>query len=380
VAASPDLLPRPPEEGARLLALSYLDAALAARPRLDDADDREALHDFRVALRRLRSCLRAYRAELAGSREKKLERRLKRLAAATGPGRDAEVQIGWLRENAGALAAVHRAGFRWLVARLEERMSEAYHRLAKELARAFGPLESGLRRALSVYRAEVHLDGAPRPTFAAATAVILGGQRSRLAGGLAAVRGPADVARAHRARIAAKRVRYLLDPLADELPGTGRIVKRLKGLQDLLGELHDAHVLEGELEEALAEAAALRVRKLVELSLSEVPDEAALRVERRRPREAGLLALARLNRARRDRLYAELAAHWLGDRAAAFFAELAGLEAALLEAGRVGAAEELAAVDDQDGAGGEAGGVARQVEGGAGDVAGLPQAVLRDRG
>ena len=51
------LLPRPPEEGARRLALSYLDQAARARPRLADPADAEALHDFRVGLRRLRSCL-----------------------------------------------------------------------------------------------------------------------------------------------------------------------------------------------------------------------------------------------------------------------------------------------------------------------------------
>jgi CHAD domain-containing protein len=329
-----DLLPRPPEEGARLLARSYLDAAAEARPRLDDRDDKEALHDFRVALRRLRSCLRAYRGELAGSLDDKLAKRLARLARATGPARDAEVQLEWLRESAQqGLAAAHRAGLKWLIARLEERTSEAWHRLGKELARDFDPFESGLRRALSVYRAEVHLDGGPRPTFAGATAAVLERQRGRLGGRLSAVRGPGDVARAHRARIEAKRLRYLLDPLAKELPGAEKVIKRLKGLQDLLGELHDAHVLEAEIEQALGEAAALRVTTLFELSLASTPDELTLRAERRRPREAGLLALARRNRARRDQLFAELAAHWLADRAAPFLAEVEALEGALRAAG-----------------------------------------------
>ena len=58
-------LSRPPEEGARLLALSFLDQAAQARPRLADPADTEALHDFRVGLRRLRSCLRAYRRRIS---------------------------------------------------------------------------------------------------------------------------------------------------------------------------------------------------------------------------------------------------------------------------------------------------------------------------
>ncbi|HEY9420766.1 MAG TPA: CHAD domain-containing protein, partial [Thermoanaerobaculia bacterium] len=69
---STNLLARSPEEGARLLALSFLDQARAARPRLADPSDSEALHDFRVALRRLRSCLRAYRSFLDESVPRKL--------------------------------------------------------------------------------------------------------------------------------------------------------------------------------------------------------------------------------------------------------------------------------------------------------------------
>ena len=58
------LLSRPPEEGARLIALSWLDQAAAAFPRLQDPADIEALHDFRVGLRRLRSCLRSLVPEI----------------------------------------------------------------------------------------------------------------------------------------------------------------------------------------------------------------------------------------------------------------------------------------------------------------------------
>ena len=61
---------------------------------------------------------------------------------------------------------------------------------------------------------------------------------------LAAVRGASDEQRIHRARIEAKRLRYLLETLhqsgqVDPRPA----LKHLKRLQDLLGELHDSHVL-----------------------------------------------------------------------------------------------------------------------------------------
>ncbi len=324
------LLSRSPEEGARLLALSFLDQAAAARPRLADPDDAEALHDFRVALRRLRSCLRAYRDCLDESVPRKLARRLRRLARSTGPGRDAEVQIEWLRGRRPHLSSYHRAGLAWLLARLEERMREAYAKLAAEVDRDFGELERDLRARLSVYRTEVHLDAAiPLSTLGDTTADILRRQVTELADHLAHVTDAGDEEAAHRARISAKRVRYLLEPFADEIPGAGTIVKRFKVFQDLLGDLHDAHVLELEIAEALENAAAERTQRLLEISLAGEPDDKLLRAERRRPHESGLIVLARFNRTRRDRLFATLKAEWLEGKAEDFLREVEGLGEAM---------------------------------------------------
>ena len=103
----------------------------------------------------------------------------------------------------------------------------------------------------------------------------------------------------------------------------------MKGLQDILGELHDAHVLEAELAGALQTAAAERARKLLEISLSGAPDDTLLRAERRRVRESGLLALAKLNRARRDRLFDDLETDWLDGRGEGFFQEAESVAASL---------------------------------------------------
>src|SRR5262245_1965237 len=97
------LLESSAEEGARLLALGLLDQARAAADRVHDAHDTEALHDLRVALRRLRSCLRAYDAIVGAAIPKRWQRRLRKLASRTGPGRDAEVRLRWLREEGTAL-------------------------------------------------------------------------------------------------------------------------------------------------------------------------------------------------------------------------------------------------------------------------------------
>src|SRR6267142_2251429 len=101
---SEGLLTAPAPGAARRIALTLLDAASAARERLTDANDAEALHDFRVAMRRLRSTLRAYQAQLDAVVPAKLRRRLRDLARATGEARDVEVQISWLERQRNELA------------------------------------------------------------------------------------------------------------------------------------------------------------------------------------------------------------------------------------------------------------------------------------
>ncbi len=397
-------LERSPEEGARRLALSYLEQAAAALPRLADPEDGEALHDLRVALRRLRSCLGSYERQLAGSVPKKLARRLKRLARATGPGRDAEVQLEWLRKQGPELRNHrHRQGLAWLRERLEQRLDRAYRELREEAARDFARVEAGLRRRLSVFRAKVRLDESPPPTFGGAGAEILLEHAEQLERRLGSIEDAADVGRAHQARISAKRLRYLADPLAAAVQASGRqgqgpgqgqgrqgqgkgqgqqgpgqgqgqgqgqgeqLVHRLKGLQDLLGELHDAHVQEAELAAALGEAAAERARCLLELSLDGGGDDHRLRSARQRAVEPGLLALARLNRGRRDRLYGQFEERWRGERIEQLTAAAEELAAALRSAGHAASGEEGGA---EAAAAGEADGKEARAGGGSGEANG----------
>src|SRR5271170_4010051 len=105
-----DLLDQPVERGVRLIALTLLRDAATTRARLIDPNDVEALHDFRVAVRRLRSWLRAYRPYLADSVRDKDRRRLRAVARATSLARDTEVHLQWLQEQDALLDLEQRAG------------------------------------------------------------------------------------------------------------------------------------------------------------------------------------------------------------------------------------------------------------------------------
>jgi CHAD domain-containing protein len=302
-----DLLGRIPEEAVRLITLDYVDAMTAARLRLDDPSDTEALHDFRVALRRLRTALRAYRRYLKGSTPDALRRRLHDLARATNAGRDAEVQLAWAEAQRDKLGARQRGGYRWLVKRSTKRRRRAYEALRREVDAAFDKLERRLHQRLTVYRSEVRREGdEPAPTFGEAVASLLRSHARDLSARLARIGASGDDDRAaHQARIAGKHLRYLMEPLVAQVASAEHLVGRLKSLQDLLGELHDVVLLD--------ERIATAIRR------SDRGHKGARPREQDRP---GLVALAREARSRHAELFATLRGAWLDGRGGDFFRQL----------------------------------------------------------
>ncbi|MFV1957872.1 MAG: CHAD domain-containing protein [Planctomycetota bacterium] len=306
----PDLPLRTPEEASRRIALEFLAEAHEASLRLDDDRDEEALHDFRVGIRRLRSTVRAWRERLRWTVTKKQRRALKALQAATGGGRDAEVAIQWLETQRRDINPMHRRGLQWLIERLERRHREAMAHAREDVRRAFLAIEDDLRASLEVIKVEIHLvDGTRGETFAAVLARKAREHASELVLHLARVAAPEDREEAHQARIVGKRLRYLVEPLRPWVPRAEEIVKRTKKLQDVLGDLNDAHVLASELGEALEAAAVEHVRRLHELV--ERGDVARVKRESRRPDRSGLREVARRTQVRAGELFDRLEAEWL---------------------------------------------------------------------
>jgi CHAD domain-containing protein/CYTH domain-containing protein len=233
----PDLLERPAAESARLVAQIYLARARSARRVLDDGTSPEALHDFRVAIRRLRSWLRAFRPELDDTVSRRTRRGLRTLAASTGECRDLEVFLTWVRSEIDLLPPPERPDAVWLIERLTERMAAAQGRCRHAIDRRFDRLSDRLDRALGSYRVAVGAEGPTRlPTAGEVLGRRLEPESERLALRLAEFWPGRAEGAGHAARIAAKRVRYLLEPFEAELAGTPRILGQLTRIQDMLGE------------------------------------------------------------------------------------------------------------------------------------------------
>jgi CHAD domain-containing protein/CYTH domain-containing protein len=311
----PDGLREPAGPALAAYALRLLDAAAAARDRMAAGHDGEALHDLRVAVRRLRSLLRAHRAVLDVPR--RARRRLRDIAQATGDVRDLEVQLVWLREARPTLGIREKRGLTWLAARLQKEERSARHRLAEDLPELFARAEEALHKVLTT-RATAPRAG--EGEFGSAVAALLPDLIGTLRLSLADIHSMEDQAQAHAARIAAKRLRYALEPVGELLPEAASLATDLGLLQDVLGEMHDAEVLSGAIAAAVEKSGAAQARRASRtVRRGEVAKMARDAVQRQRRRDPtpGLLALAAVVRAAQEHHYRTLEQEWLGGRAMA---------------------------------------------------------------
>lgn len=271
---------------ARLVAHDLLDRIRAARSRLTDPEDADALHDFRVAVRRLRSWLGVQDALPTPMLPKRAAKWLRRLAKATNPSRDDEVFAMWVESQRRSLPARQRAAVAWCLQRIGAHRAAAVDALTREIDRDLDRLVTLLEERLSRYEVTVHVQRGPiQDAFALTLAAVLQADVAALRRRLALIRSADDAAAIHRARISGKRLRYRLEPIAALVPGASEALVGLKTLQDLLGEHHDAHLWATTLTQVLPAAATPPIR-------------------------AGVEALCARARAREAERYAVIASEW----------------------------------------------------------------------
>jgi CHAD domain-containing protein len=239
-----DLLARPARYAARVIARERLRRVRLAAPPGDEPLGEDALHDFRVALRRLRTWLRAFGRELDDTLGRGTLRRLRRLSRRTGRARDLEVQLSWLANPTIRLGPLASSAAGALADRLRAEqaaaLATALELIAGELSGACRKLDKQLRR----YEVRVPLEaGLHDPAMAVTLGHLLREGAGQVRATLATVTAPGQAVEAHQARLAVKHLRYLLESLGEIYRGGTRAAGRLASLQDALGVLHDRHVL-----------------------------------------------------------------------------------------------------------------------------------------
>ena len=261
-----DLLDRPAPEAARWIALDRLRDLAKARRALKRGASAHAIHDFRVALRRLKCVLLLYRVPLEDVASPGVLRRIARLSHAASASRDAEVSLALyaeLRTRAphdavpGPQRAAH--GLRRDFQRCERRMTRV-------LDRHFDALERRLRARLGSYTIRFVI-GVPStvPSMRTVASRSLTALVDDVGGHLARLRDPAHRQTSrdlHLARMVLKSLRYALEPLANErvvprrtADALARAIVELTALQDAIGDLRDAQLLRACLRDAPRSAA-----------------------------------------------------------------------------------------------------------------------------
>jgi CHAD domain-containing protein len=236
----PDEAENPDPVRARLR--EQLGEMLAHDPGTRLGADPEDLHDFRVAVRRLRALLRTARGSVDGDRSEPLRAELKWLGTILGAVRDLDVIIDHLRGEIARLDEAERSAADGLLGALGQERSRARRAMLTALGgRRYLALLDSLERAaveLPVDSKSLDLPTLARDEF-----------RKLRRHAKAIDSEPADE-QLHDLRKRGKRARY-----AAELAGDGRrsrdFVGNAKQLQDVLGEHQDAAVLEERLRKML---------------------------------------------------------------------------------------------------------------------------------
>jgi len=299
-----------------------------------DGRDPEGVHDMRVASRRLRAALGVLAPWLPGSDLARVNPGLRAVTRALGDVREIDVNRALLARARTRANPVRAVAIEDVDARLARRLRRARVRMMARFARVdLDRLDERLARLVE------HLRRSTLATPSAAATADTAGPTDRDAGsagppidawffpGPSAATGsvaPETPARhpaapitellreaasraeaaaiaivshpvpstvgtpeaheaLHRVRIAAKKLRYLVEIVSPELgPAGGSLVKRLRGLQDHLGEFHDEVVLDAQVADAIRRATR-RGRRLLAAELRRlrrVRHRALLRDER----------------------------------------------------------------------------------------------------
>lgn len=240
LALSPDMSPS--EAGRAILAFHW-NQLLESESPTREGDNPEALHEMRVATRRLRAAMRDLRVPLGKAALVPFVEDIHWLAQLLGSIRDLDVFLQWLKAYGGQAPTAERP---WVDRVIGDRQTERAQRRAELIEALDSTRYKAFRERFSEFVKEKP-SGAPKSKGPQGTLFELAStkvakQDKRI---LKKAKGAnlKHLKRLHRLRIEFKRLRYTSEFFSSLYPrGLKRLIKTSTHLQDALGVVHDSDV------------------------------------------------------------------------------------------------------------------------------------------
>ncbi|MGE5325934.1 MAG: CHAD domain-containing protein [Deltaproteobacteria bacterium] len=238
----------------RKLAHKQLNRFMALEPKVLRGDNPNALHDMRVASRRLQQILDLLYPKPRPREVRSLRRRIRRSRRCLSDARNCDVLIARVEKDLSSKRVTRLEAREALLHFLRERRSGFFKKAVKKLVKInlavfYVELRQLLNPELSAHAPDQHHSGGSEELtpalFYRRMGESLGDVWRGFESQLALSQSDPSPAAVHAARIATKRLRYLLE-VADafEVREARPNLAWLRGLQRLLGEWHDLEVLE----------------------------------------------------------------------------------------------------------------------------------------
>jgi CHAD domain-containing protein len=247
---------------ARKLALAHLDRIMDLVPKILRSQNPDRIHDLRVASRRLQAVLDVLTVTPTSSSVGRLRRKIKRSRTVFSDVRNCDALIERIERRLKRHRAGHRKAWNAVLDYLRERRSKAYAPAVRKLTKLnLGRVYIRFQSFLTALPGTAGRNG-QRDTPGADTRDVR--LKSRLIDGLekAWLQFRAELVQSqqsltgrsiHKARIAAKKLRYLVEVIDEfQIPGSCDAARWLRQVQQYLGDWHDLDVAEQVLAEMLA--------------------------------------------------------------------------------------------------------------------------------
>ena len=251
----------------RELALRQLNRFISYESKVLKGDDAEAIHDMRVASRRLQQVLDLLYPKPRPPEVRRLRNQIRRGRQVLGDVRNCDVLLDMVGHSLGRKRSAHREAWTAVQHYLRMRRSESFLRTMRKLGKInLTVFYVNLKELLQQDKAQdrtperhARAEVATRGGFAKDLTSALEAAWTRFESQIEHSRRSPRPEVIHGARIATKRIRYLLEVFHEfGVPGSADALSWLRQLQKHLGDWHDLEVLEQMMIEMLARPDFLR--------------------------------------------------------------------------------------------------------------------------